>query len=233
LRLKDKVAIITGASKGIGRAIALGFAREGADVTLAARSGDLLEEVAEEVRQIGRRALPVVTDVTDEAAVESMVARTVEEFGQLDILVNNAGIPATRPVWGVRLEQWEHIMAVNLRGPFLCTKHAWRVMRKQGSGVIVNVGSLAGTRAYPMVSAYSASKWGLVGLTKACAEEGKRDGIRVNIMCPGKVNTEMRANVAEDKSQMMKVEDCVGTAIYLACDESAHVRGQVIELEWA
>jgi NAD(P)-dependent dehydrogenase (short-subunit alcohol dehydrogenase family) len=233
LRLKDKVAIITGASKGIGRAIALGFAREGADVTLAARSGSLLEDIAGEILQTGRRALPVVTDVTDEAAVENMVACTVEEFGRLDILINNAGISATRPVWGVRLEQWEYIMAVNLRGPFLCTKHAWRVMRKQGGGVIVNVGSLAGTRAYPMVSAYSASKWGLVGFTKACAEEGKRDGIRVNIMCPGKVDTEMRANVTEDKSQMMKVEDCVGTAIYLACDESVHVRGQVIELEWA
>ena len=112
-------------------------------------------------------------------------------------------------------------------------KHAWRVMRKRGGGVIVNVGSLAGTRAYPMVAAYSASKWGLVGLTKACAEEGKRDGIRVNIMCPGKVDTDMRAHVTEDKSQMMMVEDCVGTAIYLACDESEYVNGQVIELEWA
>ena len=156
MRLESKVAIITGASKGIGRAIALGYAREGAHVTLAARSADLLEEAAREIRTLGMRALPAPTDVTDEEAVKRMVQATLDEFGRIDILVNNAGMASFRPVWGIRLSQWEAIMALNLRAPFLCTKHVWKTMRNQGGGVIINVGSLAdqqmGTQRFHQVN---------------------------------------------------------------------------------
>lgn len=233
MRLKDKIAIITGASKGIGRAIALGYAREGAHVALVARSADLLDEVAAEVRALDRRALPLPTDVTDEESVERMVAATLDEFGRIDILVNNAGMASYRPVWGIKLSQWEQIMALNLRAPFLCTKHVWKPMKAGGGGVIVNVGSLSGSRGDPLISAYTASKWGLNGFTKSVAEEGKADNIRVNLIAPGKVDTDMRAGVAEDKSRMMIAEDCVGVAIFLASDEAEHIRGQIIELEWA
>lgn len=233
MRLQDKVALITGASKGIGRAIALGYAREGAHVALAARSADLLEELADEIRALGRKALTVPTDVTDEDAVKAMVAATLDHFGRLDILVNNAGTSSYRPVWGVKLSQWESIMALNLRGPFLGTKHVWKHMRDAGGGIIINVGSLAGSRGDPLLSAYTASKWGLNGFTKSVAEEGKADNIRVNLIAPGKVDTEFRAFVPEDKSRMMVVEDCVGVSIFLASDEAEHIRGQIIELEWA
>jgi 3-oxoacyl-[acyl-carrier protein] reductase len=124
-------------------------------------------------------------------------------------------------------------MSLNLRAPFLCTKHIWKPMQKQGGGVIINVGSLSGSRGEPMLSAYAASKWGLNGFTKSVAEEGKADNIRVNLIAPGKVDTDMRAYVPEDKSEMLTVEDCVGVAIFLASDEAEHIRGQIIELEWA
>ena len=233
MRLQDKVAIITGASKGIGRALALGYAREGAHVALAARTADLLERAAEEVRALGRRALPIPTDVTDEEAVKHMVRAALDEFGRVDILVNNAGVAAARPIWGTPLKTWEWVMAVNLRGPFLCTKHVWKPMKTQGGGVIVNVGSLSGSLAEPMLSAYAASKWGLNGFTKSAAEEGRGDNIRVNLIAPGKVDTDVRKYVTEDKSRMMTVEDVVGAAIFLASDDAKHMRGQIIELEWA
>ncbi len=230
MRLKDKIAIVTGASKGIGAAIALGFAREGAHLVLAARSGDLLEQVAEKVRALNRQALPVVTDVTDESTVENMVNRTIETFGHIDILVNNAGGAMVRPVWATSLKTWEWLIGVNLRGPFLCTKHVWRHMQAQGGGSIINIGSTFGSRAAPLFAAYSASKWGLVGLTKATAQEGRVDNIRVNIINPGKVRTSQRAQI-NDKGPILEADDIVGAAIFLASDEAAAIHGQVIEIE--
>lgn len=233
MRLKDKIAIVTGASKGIGRAIALGYARQGAHLSLAARSEDLLDEVADQIRGLGRRALSIPTDVTDEEQVQHMVEATLDEFGRVDVLVNNAGAASMRPVWGIRLSQWESIMALNLRAPFLCTKHVWKPMKAGGGGAIINVGSLAGSRGGPMISAYAASKWGLNGFTMSVAEEGKADNIRVNLIAPGEVDTDMRTIIDEDKSRMMVAEDCVGVAVFLASDEAEHIRGQIIELEWA
>lgn len=230
MRLKDKIAIVTGSSKGIGEAIALGFAAEGADVLLAARTEDLLEEVAEKVRALGRCAVPVVTDVTDEDAVKRMVARAQEAFGRVDVLVNNAGGGAYRPVWRTPLKTWEWLMAVNLRGPFLCTKHVWPLMQKGGGGSIINIGSTSGSRAYPLMAAYSASKWGLVGLTKVTAEEGRPDGIRVNIINPGKVQTGFRGSI-QDATPILDAEDIVGTAIFLASDDAHGIQGQVIEMQ--
>lgn len=232
MRLKDKIAIVTGASRGIGRAIALGFAREGAHLILAARTESNLQKVAKEIQALDRRALVAPCDITDEKQVKRMVAAVVEEHGHIDVLVNNAGLGSFRPIYGTRLNNWDYMLAVNLTSSFLCMKHVWKPMRQAGGGSIINMSSTSGTRAYPMYASYSASKWGQVGLTKTAAEEGKPENIRVNAIAPGKVDTSMRANVAEDKDQMLKAEDIVGLAVFLASEESRYITGQVIEIEW-
>jgi len=236
MRLKDKVAIITGASRGIGKAIAIGFAQEGANVTLAARTRPELDAVAEEIQTLGQgsapRTLVAPTDVTVEDQVKAMVQATMETFGRIDILVNNAGVGAFRPAYGTPLKTWEWIMSINATSTFLCTKHVWKPMRKSGGGSIINISSLSGTRIYPMYSAYSASKWAQLGFTKVTAEEGKPANIRVNALAPGKVDTPMRENVSEDKARMLKAEDCVPPVVFLASEEARWITGQVIELEW-
>ncbi len=230
MRLEDRVAIVTGASRGIGEAIAIGLAREGAHVVLAARTLEALDAVGEKIRALGREALAISTDVSDEESVKNMVDQAVEHFGRIDILVNNAGGGMWKPVYATSLNTWEWLIGVNLRGPFLCIKHVWKTMQEIGGGSIINIGSTSGSRSYALMAAYSASKWGLVGLTKSCAEEGKIDNIRVNIINPGKVNTEFRS-AAADKEEVMEAEDIVGATIFLASDEANHIHGQVIEMD--
>ncbi len=232
MRLQDKVAIVTGASKGIGEAISYGFARAGAKVVLAARSADLLEEVARNIRSEGGEALAIPTDVTVEDDVIAMVQAAHAHFGHIDTLVNNAGGGMWRHVWRTSMETWQWLMGVNLTGPFLCIKHVWRIMEDAGGGSIINIGSTSGSRAFPLMAAYSASKWGLVGLTKSCAAEGGPLGIRVNCINPGKVATGFRA-AAGDTEPILDAEDCVGLTLFLASDEARHVHGQVIEIDHA
>jgi NAD(P)-dependent dehydrogenase (short-subunit alcohol dehydrogenase family) len=232
MRLKDKVAIVTGGGRGIGRAVALGFADEGADVVVAARTQTEVRKVAEEIRARGPRALAVTCDVSDEEQVRAMVAEALDAMGRLDILVNNAGVGSIRPVWGTPRGAFERVLAVNLIGTFLCTKHVWRPMREGGGGSIINVSSLGGMRGYPLLTAYCASKWGQIGFTVACAEEGKPDNLRVNAIAPGKADTAFRAQIKEDKSRMLKSEDHVGACVFLASDESRYVTGHVIPIEW-
>lgn len=232
MRLKDKIALVTGAGRGIGKAIALGFAREGAHLVLAARTVEELEATAEEIEALGRGALVTPCDVTNERQVSRMVEAALDKFQSIDVLVNNAGLGSFRPIWGTRLSNWEYMLAVNLTASFLCSKHVWKSMQKNGGGSILNVSSLSGTRAYPMYSSYSASKWGQIGLTKTAAEEGKPHHIRVNAIAPGKVDTDMRGSVAEDKDKMLVPEDCVGAAVFFASDDSRFITGQVLEIEW-
>ena len=232
MRLRGKIAIVTGAGRGIGRSIAIGFAREGAHLILAARTVDELEATAEEIQLLGQRALITPCDVTQEKQVEKMVDAALHTFEAIDVLVNNAGLGSFRPIWGTRVSNWEYMLAVNLTSTFLCSKHVWRHMQRNGGGSIINMSSLSGTRAYPMYASYSASKWGQIGLTKTAAEEGKPDNIRVNAIAPGKVDTDMRGSVAEDKAKMLHPEDCVGAAIFFASDESRYITGQVLEVEW-
>ena len=232
MRLANRIAIVTGGGRGIGRAIAVGYAREGADIALAARTQTEIDMVAEEIGALGRRALPLTCDVANEEQVKETVARTVSEFGRVDILVNNAGIGSLRPIHGITLSAWERMLAVNLTGTFLFTKHVWKPMQKQGGGVIVNVASLGGRKGLPMQSAYAASKWGQIGFTLSAAEEGKPLNIRVNAIAPGRGDTAMRAAINEDKSKILKAEDHVGVCVFLASDEARYVTGQVLEIDY-
>jgi 3-oxoacyl-[acyl-carrier protein] reductase len=227
MRLKEKVAIITGGGRGIGRAVALGYAREGAHLVVVARTQSEVAAVADEVRATGQRALAVTCDVADEAQIKEAVAQTLTEFGRIDILVNNAGISNLRPIYGIPLTGWERTLAVNLTGTFLFTKHVWKPMEKNGGGSIINVSSKGGREGYPLLAAYCASKWGQLGFTLAAAEEGKPVGIRVNAIAPGKGDTAFRAQIKEDKSQLH-----VGVCIFLASSEAKYVTGEIIGLEW-
>jgi NAD(P)-dependent dehydrogenase (short-subunit alcohol dehydrogenase family) len=232
MRLAGKTAIVTGSGRGIGQAIAGGFSQEGANVVVTARTTLEIERVAQTIERTGGRSLAIGCDITDEGAVEALVRRTIEVFGGVDILVNNAGIASARPVWGLSKRSFEDILQVNLVGSFLCTKHVWRHMKERGGGSIINVSSLGGIVGYPMLSAYCASKSGQIGLTKACAEEGKPDQIRVNAIAPGKGDTKLRASIPEDKGRLLRPEDHVGVCVFLASDESRYVTGQVIPIEW-
>ncbi len=233
MRLKDKVAFITGGGRGIGRAIALGYAREGAPVVVAARTQAEVDAVAEEIRAPGQKALAVTCDVADEEQVKAALARALDEFGRVDILVNNAGTGGgLRFIHGLPLSNWERTLAVNLTGTFLCTKHVWKAMQTQGGGVIINVSSLGGRRGLPLQSAYAASKWGQLGFTLSAAEAGKPHNIRVNAIAPGRGDTAMRAAIHEDKSKILRAEDHVGVCVFLASDEARYITGQIIELDW-
>lgn len=231
-RLKDKVAIVTGGGRGIGRAIALGYAREGAQVVVAARTEEEIEAVAVEISSNGNQAVAHVTDVADEESVQQLINATLDRFGKIDILVNNAGVGNIRPVYGTPKKSFESVLAVNLIGTFLCTKHVWKPMKSNGGGSIINVSSIGGLRGFAYLSAYCASKWGQIGFTKAAAEEGKEDGIRVNAIAPGKADTDFRAQIRENKEEMLQPEDHIGVCIFLASDESMYITGEVIPLEW-
>lgn len=231
-RLKDKVAIITGGGRGIGKAIALGFAREGASVVIAARTQSEIEAVEAEIIQNGGRAMAHVTDVAEESCVKDLIQAALDQFGTVDILVNNAGVGNIRPVYGIPKKSFESVLAVNLIGTFLCTKHVWKPMKSNHGGSIINVSSIGGLKGFPYLSAYCASKWGQIGFTKAAAEEGKEDGIRVNAIAPGKADTDFRAQIRENKDEMLRPEDHVGVCIFLASDESKFITGEVIPLEW-
>ena len=232
MRLKDKVAIITGGGRGIGKALAFGFANRGATIVAAARTESEVIEVAEKVKLLGKESLGIVCDVSKEEEVKNLVGTTIKNFGKIDVLINNAGIGSMRPVYATPLESFEKVLKVNLTGTFLCTKHVWQAMKNSGGGSIVNVSSLGGLVGYPLLTAYCASKWGQIGFTKACAEEGKKDNIRVNAIAPGKADTAIRSKIKEDKSKMLTPEDQVDACVFLASDESRYITGQVISLEW-
>jgi 3-oxoacyl-[acyl-carrier protein] reductase len=232
MRLKDKVAIITGGGRGIGKAIALGFANQGAHIVVAARTESEVIAVAKKVKELGRESLGIVCNISDEDQVKNLVEKTINKFNRVDVLINNAGIGSMRPVYATQLESFEKVLKVNLTGTFLCTKHVWQPMKNSGGGSIVNVSSLGGLVGYPLLSAYCASKWEEIGFTKACAEEGKKDNIRVNAIAPGKADTAIRAKIKEDKTKMLTPEDQVDACVFLASDESRYITGQVISLEW-
>lgn len=192
MKLENRVAIITGGGRGIGRATALTFAAEGADIVLAARTDSEISAVAEEVRALGRRALAIPTDVQHKTAVDAMVAQTLETFGKVDILVNNAGVAIHNPIPKIREEDWDVTMAVNLKGVFLCTQAVFGLMCEQQSGHIVNVSSVSGKYGHVNGGAYCASKFAVVGFTETINNEGRTHGVKASVVCPGPVDTKMR-----------------------------------------
>ena len=192
MKLENRVAIITGGGRGIGRATALAFAAEGADIVLAARTDSEISAVAEEVRALGRRALAIPTDVQHKAAVDAMAAQTLETFGKVDILVNNAGVAIHNPIPKIREEDWDVTMAVNLKGVFLCTQAVFGLMCEQQSGHIVNVSSVSGKYGHVNGGAYCASKFAVVGFTETTNNEGRTHGVKASVVCPGPVDTKMR-----------------------------------------
>ncbi len=181
---------MTGASKGIGRAVALALAEAGSDVVLAARSQAELDAVAREATARGRAALAVPTDVRDAGQVEALVARALERFGRVDTLVNNAGLGWFGPVDELPVEKFDEMVAVNLRGPFLCTRAVVPTMKRQGSGAIVNVASVAGLVGNPNLSGYNATKFGLMGFSESTMLELRQAGIKVAVICPGSTATD-------------------------------------------
>lgn len=241
MKLRDKVAIVTGASRGIGKAIAIGFAKEGADVVVAARTeleneklSGTIHKTVEEIKVFGRRALPIRCDVTDENSVNEMVKKTIAEFGRIDILVNNAGVAFYYPVVETPLRRWEIVLRVNLTGVFLCSKAVLSRMTEQRSGSIINISSLAANeRDGGTVStglAYAVAKAGLDRFTYGLSAEVGRFNIAINCLKPhGVVDTEgMRFWVKEEERKgWVTPEKMVKCAIFLAQQDARGVTGRV------
>jgi NAD(P)-dependent dehydrogenase (short-subunit alcohol dehydrogenase family) len=217
-KLAGKVALITGGNKGIGKGIAQGLAAEGAHLTLTARGEAELKQAADELTAKGCQVLAFTADLTDERQVQEVFEQTLDRFGRLDILVNNAGAFDGGPLDELSVETWDKVLAINLRAPFLCTRLAMRIMKRQRSGRIINIGSISAQRVRLHSAPYSASKHGLWGLTQVTALEGREYGISCGCLHPGNTLVERRRNSTnpEDDEPMMTVEELAQTAVLMA-----------------
>jgi 3-oxoacyl-[acyl-carrier protein] reductase len=227
--LTSKVAIITGASRGIGRSIALALAGQGARVALAARDQSQLAVTQAEVEALGGTALSIATDVSAEADIVALVRRTIEQWGRLDIVVNNAGIGAFGPLAEATTEQWDRIMAVNARAPFLLCREAIPYLRQQPRSFIINITSVVGVKGYANQALYSASKHAVMGMSKALAKEVQQDGIRVHAVCPGGVDTDLAGQARPDlnRAVLMKPEEIADVVLFLATRQGNAVIDQI------
>lgn len=242
MRLQDKVAIVTGGGRGIGKAIAVVLAAEGAKVVVNySRSADAAEQTVAEIRAAGGTAVAVQADIAVAAQTEALFAQTLEAYGRVDILVNNAGITRDKLILRMSEEDWDSVLDTNLKGAFLCAKAAAPLMLKQKSGVIVNVGSVIGKVGGAGQVNYSASKAGLVGLTKALAKELGSRNIRVNAVAPGFIETDMTGELKpEYRETILKqiplarfgaAEDVARVVVFLCSSDAAYVQGEVITVD--
>ena len=232
--LEGKVALVTGAGRGIGRGIAEELAAQGAKVACAARSIDELEELAQSIKDAGGEAMAVAIDMGDMGALDSALETVVNAYGRLDILVNNAGMNARQPIDEVTEENYDRIMNVNLKGLYFLSQKAARYMAKNGAGKIINIGSLTTGYALAKVSVYTATKGAVGQLTKAQAVEFGKDNIQVNAICPGFVLTSLTEKMGESRvalGRLAKPEDMAGTAAFLASPASDYVTGQCIYVD--
>ena len=218
MRLAGQVALATGAGRGIGRAVAAAFAREGALVVLAARSTRELASVQREIEAAGGRALAAPTDVRQEPAVAALVTRTLAEGGRLDCLVTAAGLAAFAPVADAKTEDWDQLIAVNLRGAFLCCRAVLPAMTAQGRGTIINIGSVVTSRTLPGSGAYTAAKYGLLGFSRVLAEEMRAHGVRVGVLSAGATDTPLWDAVPQppDRALMLKPALIAEAALLMA-----------------
>jgi 3-oxoacyl-[acyl-carrier protein] reductase len=242
MELESKAAIVTGGTRGIGRAIVLDLAANGADVALNYRqSADLAQELAETIRGMGRRALAVQADVSSFADAQAMVQKVLDEFGRLDILVNNAGVNWDGVVWKMTEEQWDRVIEVDLKGTFNYTRAVTPIFRQQGGGKIVNITSINGLRGKFGQTNYSAAKAGVIGFTKACARELGRYSVNVNAVAPGLIETEMVQQAPEKVREMALAEIVLGrlglpeevayVVTFLCTERARHITGQVIQVD--
>jgi NAD(P)-dependent dehydrogenase (short-subunit alcohol dehydrogenase family) len=244
-RLDGKIALVTGGSRGIGRAAALGFAEAGADVVMTSRKLPDLEKVAEEVRGLGRKSLPIASHLGRMGEISNLVARVNDEFGRIDILVNNAGTsPALTPALDIDERLWDSIMNLNLKGLFFLSQAVAKVMKEHGGGKIINVASMDGFRPEPKIGTYAISKAGVLMATKVMAIEWAQYHIYVNAIAPGNVHTRLgdsRFIVAPEYEEEMTKrtplgriadpDEMVGAMIYLASDASSFVTGECLVVD--
>jgi 3-oxoacyl-[acyl-carrier protein] reductase len=225
-----RVAIVTGAGRGIGRATSHALAKKGFEVALASRSAADLHSLESEIRAFGGRAISIPTDVSDEKAVANLVERTSRELGPIDLLVNNAGTLVRASVVETDAAAWDRVLDVNLKGAFLCTRAALPSMIERGRGRIVNVSSISGKLGTPLLSAYCASKWGLLGFSLAASEELKGRGIQVFSVCPGSVNTEMLQQGIPGATPDMEPEDVASVIVYLGTEAPDAMTGAAVDV---
>jgi NAD(P)-dependent dehydrogenase (short-subunit alcohol dehydrogenase family) len=245
MKLDNKTAIVTGARRGIGHAIALALAKEGANVVVSDVSQEDCQKVVIEIEVLGKRGLAVKCDVTSRVEVEDMVRRAVAEFGRVDILVNNAGVINFKPFLELTDEDWDNTLNVNLKGQFLCARAVAKEMVKNKWGRIINIASISSGGcgiAFPLIAHYTASKGGVMALTEALALELTPQGINVNAICPGAIDTDMTKGTKESgqlehvllripKGRIGQPEDIANLAVFLASEESDYISGAAIVID--
>lgn len=241
MRFENKVSLVTGAAQGIGKAIALRLAEEGSDIVLVDVNKEKCEEVSKEVQSKDRKSWVYKIDVSDFKQVEDLFNSEIEKWGSIDILVNNAGITRDNLLLRMKEEEWDDVIKINLKGVFNFCKAAGRFMMKQRAGVIINISSIIGIMGNAGQVNYSASKAGIIGLTKSLAKELASRNIRVNAIAPGFIETAMTKALSEDTRKLMvdaiplkrigTPEEVAKLVLFLACDESSYTTGQVINAD--
>ncbi len=241
MRLQDKVAIITGSARGIGRATALAFAGQGAQVVVCDLDVTGGEQTAADIRASGGRAIFVQVNVTERASVDALVSATLAQFGRIDVLVNNAGVLRDRNLFKMTEQDFDFVINVNLKGVFNCTQAVAALMAAQGSGAIINASSVVGVYGNYGQTNYVASKAGVIGMTKVWARELGPKGVRVNAVAPGFISTEMLAGIPDKVMEDLKMkialrrlgrpEDIANAYVFLASDEAAYITGHVLHVD--